>query len=311
MRLEPCESKTNELPPIPNGWFAAAWSRDLRKGEVQRLYAFERELVLFRTRSGEAVVLDAFCPHMGAHLGIDGKVVGETVACPYHGWQFDRGGSCTHIPYCDEIPSRAKVRGWPVLERNHMIFVWHHAEGAAPDWEPSEVADLYSDDWSEVRYAEFETDVHVQDMAENSCDPVHFQYVHKSPTVPEMEINIDGRVLKMKAKFANPVVGTHDLTSDVEGIGLAIVRSSYGPGMEMITYSSSLPIERNRTLTRWALTVTNNIVDMVGDDHMNGILAGVQQDVPIWKNKVHRQKPLFCKADGYLVEFRKWIRQFY
>ncbi len=312
MSLAPCESKTNELPPIPSGWYAAAWSRDLRKGEAQRLYAFERELVLFRTRSGEAVVLDAFCPHMGAHLGIEGRVVGETVACPYHGWQFDRSGQCTSIPYCDEIPSRAKVRPWHVVERNHMIFVWYHPEAKAPDWEPNEVPELNSPGWSEVRFAEFETDVHVQDMAENSCDPVHFQYVHKCPEIPQLEANTEGRVLKMWSKFKNiRAEGYHELTSDVECIGLATVRSSYGPGMEMITYSSSLPIERNRTLTRWALTVTENIVDFVGDEHMNGIIAGVQQDVPIWKHKVHRTKPLFCKADGYLVEFRKWIRRFY
>lgn len=310
MKLEVCESKTNALPPIPNGWYAAAWSRDLRKGEVQRLYAFEHELVLFRTRSGEAVVLNAFCPHMGAHLGIEGRVVGESVACPYHAWQFDRTGQCTHIPYCDEIPARAKVRPWPVLERNHMIFVWHHADGADPDWEPAEVPELNDQGWSEVRFAEFETPVHVQDMAENSCDPVHFQYVHKSPSIPEMEINTEGRVLKMWSKFKS-MEGDHELTSDVEGIGLATVRSKFGPGAEMITYSSSLPIDRDRTLTRWALTVTESIVDYVGDEHMNGIIAGVQQDIPIWKNKVHRHKPVFCKADNYLVEFRRWIRQFY
>lgn len=310
MTLAVCESKTNELPPIPNGWFAVAWSHDLRRGEVQRLYAFERELVLFRTRSGTPVILDAFCPHMGAHLGIEGRVVGESIACPFHAWQFDVTGQCTHIPYCDEIPARAQVRGWPVRELNHMIFAWHHGEGAEPDWEPMEIPELNSSGWAEVRFTDFETDVHVQDMAENSCDPVHFQYVHKTHGTPPMEVDIDGRMLKMRARFET-MQGGHDLTSVVEGVGLAVVRNSYGPGMEMITYSSSLPIERNRTLTRWALTVTDNIVDFVGDEHMNGIIAGVQQDVPIWQHKVHRHKPVFCKADTYLVAFRKWVRQFY
>ena len=31
----------------------------------------------------------------------------------------------------------------------------------------------------------------------------------------------------------------------------------------------------------------------------------------IWKNKVHRARPVLCEADTYLVEFRKWARQFY
>ena len=80
---------------------------------------------------------------------------------------------------------------------------------------------------------------------------------------------------------------------------------------EMLTYSSSLPVDENRTITRWSLTVTNAIVDMAGDQHINGIIAGLQQDLPIWRNKVHKHKPVFCKADTSLVQFRKWARQFY
>jgi cholesterol 7-dehydrogenase len=41
-------------------------------------------LVLFRTESGEAKVLDAYCPHMGADLGVGSKVVGDCIECPFH-----------------------------------------------------------------------------------------------------------------------------------------------------------------------------------------------------------------------------------
>ena len=44
---------------------------------------------------------------------------------------------------------------------------------------------------------------------------------------------------------------------------------------------------------------------------MTGLTQGVQQDLPIWTNKVHRARPVLCEADGYLAEFRKWARQFY
>jgi hypothetical protein len=33
--------------------------------------------------------------------------------------------------------------------------------------------------------------------------------------------------------------------------------------------------------------------------------------MPIWRNKVHRARPVLCEADVYLAEFRKWARQFY
>jgi hypothetical protein len=52
-------------------------------------------------------------------------------------------------------------------------------------------------------------------------------------------------------------------------------------------------------------------VDLAGEEFMQGLTTGVQQDFPIWKNKVHRARPVLCEADVYLADFRKWARQFY
>jgi phenylpropionate dioxygenase-like ring-hydroxylating dioxygenase large terminal subunit len=122
--------------PLPNGWFAVDWSRELREGDVKPIHYFGEDLVLFRTRSGVARVLDAFCPHLGAHLGHGGRVMAETVRCPFHGWQYDgASGQCTHIPYCERIPPQARVRSWDVQEKNGLVFVWRHAEAKPPEWD--------------------------------------------------------------------------------------------------------------------------------------------------------------------------------
>ena len=122
---------------IPNGWFAVAWSKDLVDGEVKRARYFGQEIVMFRTRAGAVHVLDAYSAHLGAHLGEGGRVVGETLRCPFHGWRYDGGGRCVDIPYYTEgtPPAAAKVRSWPVVEQNRMVFVWHHAEGLPPSWD--------------------------------------------------------------------------------------------------------------------------------------------------------------------------------
>ena len=90
--------QTTITPGIPNGWFAVAFSRDLQVGEVKRIRYFERELVLFRTREGHPKVLDAYCSHLGAHLAEGGRVIGETIRCPFHAWQYDGSGQCVSIP---------------------------------------------------------------------------------------------------------------------------------------------------------------------------------------------------------------------
>ena len=40
----------------------------------------------------EVGVTHAFCPHMGAHLGMGGVVVGNSLQCPFHGWSFNVAG---------------------------------------------------------------------------------------------------------------------------------------------------------------------------------------------------------------------------
>ena len=76
-----CDSKTNTAPDFPIGWWSVARSHELKPGDVKAVSALDRELVVYRTEAGEARVHDAFCPHLGAHLGVNGKVVGESIQC--------------------------------------------------------------------------------------------------------------------------------------------------------------------------------------------------------------------------------------
>ena len=179
-----CDSKTNTAPDFPIGWWSVARSHELEPGDVKAVSALDRELVVYRTESGEARVHDAFCPHLGAHLGVNGKVVGESIQCPFHGWQFGGDGKCNHIPYCDTIPTRAKVQNWPTSEVNGEIYMWFHPTGAEPDREVPVIEQIGDENWTEPRQVEFNIPVHIQDIAENSCDPEHFQYVHKQNQTP-------------------------------------------------------------------------------------------------------------------------------
>ena len=97
-----------DLPPYPRGWFCVGISSELGPGDVRPASYFGRELVLFRTQAGEARVLDAYCPHLGAHLGHGGKIDGEVIVCPFHGWRFDGNGTGTAMLYGKRIPKAAK-----------------------------------------------------------------------------------------------------------------------------------------------------------------------------------------------------------
>jgi len=61
-------------PPYPNGWFALLRSRELEPGASISVNALGQNFAVFRDRRGTVHILDAYCPHLGANLGIGGKV---------------------------------------------------------------------------------------------------------------------------------------------------------------------------------------------------------------------------------------------
>ena len=93
------EINQKDYPPFyPNGWLPVLESSVLKKSQILPIFAFGNDLVAFRSTAGKVTVLDAYCPHLGAHLGYGGRVINDTVNCPFHGWVFNQSGDCVHIP---------------------------------------------------------------------------------------------------------------------------------------------------------------------------------------------------------------------
>ncbi|XP_067119656.1 cholesterol 7-desaturase nvd-like [Centruroides vittatus] len=136
--------RAKEYPPVyPNGWIPLLESRDLPIGKCKPVTALGQQFVIFRRKTGTCFVLDAYCPHLGAHLGTDGKVHEDCIECPFHGWRFaGQDGSCVKIPYAEKIPEVAKIKSWETIEQNGFIYVWHHAEGQPPLWKPPVIPEI-------------------------------------------------------------------------------------------------------------------------------------------------------------------------
>lgn len=124
------------------GWIPVATSADLPDGGVIPLRVQGDELVLWRGDSGQPHALEAFCQHLGAHLGYKGRVHGEDIRCFYHEWTWSPAGENTDIPYDSRVHKGRRIRPWYAQERNGVIFLWHPGPGgegepARPAPEPS------------------------------------------------------------------------------------------------------------------------------------------------------------------------------
>ena len=84
--------------PMPFGWFVVCYSDELAKGEVKPVTYFERELVVWRGEDGAPRVLDAYCPHLGAHLGYGGKVNGQRYSMPFSLMELEWRRRCNRHP---------------------------------------------------------------------------------------------------------------------------------------------------------------------------------------------------------------------
>jgi nitrite reductase/ring-hydroxylating ferredoxin subunit len=87
---------------------------DLPPGTGMAVYAGGRDIGLFNL-GDEIVAIGNECPHQSGSLG-DGRLEGEIITCPLHGWEFDaRTGACMTIPG-ESVPRfRARVEGGVVF----------------------------------------------------------------------------------------------------------------------------------------------------------------------------------------------------
>ncbi|HUO48504.1 MAG TPA: Rieske (2Fe-2S) protein, partial [Acidimicrobiales bacterium] len=115
------------FPSVPDGWFSICASDDLATGQPATFEYLNRELVAFRAGDGRVRVFDAYCPHLGAHLGYGGRVCDDGIVCPFHGWRFDGTGRLVEVPRLEGRPPPISAATWETCERNGRVFIWHHA----------------------------------------------------------------------------------------------------------------------------------------------------------------------------------------
>jgi 3-ketosteroid 9alpha-monooxygenase subunit A len=309
-------------PPIPNGWFGLAYVDELPPGTIVPLRYFARDLVLFRTESGEIAAFDAHCPYCGAHFAYGGTVAGELLRCPKHGTTFDVKGRCIENPLLPGAPALTAGTLTLKIVADHVI-AWHHAEGLPPQWDiPDDVPEWGTPDgkrneeWTDFERRRWKIRTRNQEMAENAVDSVHFHYVHGTQNMPVSQAEVKGHILRVFSDTGMETPQGH-VDGSVEslsyGFGIGFVR--FKGLAETLLMSSVTPIDEDNVDVRFSFAVKKlggrSITRGVGLAFINEVSRQLGQDIPIWENKIQLERPMITEGDGPVGLFRRWSKQFY
>lgn len=326
------------FPPssFPNGWYAVTSLEELAKKKVLPIKALGRDMVAFKTESGAISVLDAHCPHQGAHLGHGGTIRGETIECPFHKWCFDTSGKCEKVPYssCTPKGKKSELHVYPITERQGMILIYYSSDYSAPTWEVADFAkDLEGGNWTSPRYTEIMMKTHIQEFAENAIDVPHFHPVHGSE---ENSVELDktqpfGANLEFDANLVYPGSGIGQFGKKVgvhlhwrfSGLGVFDNHVTLkGLPMELRQYFFFTPVDEENVRLQIALRVNKDkinlftpfrylIVKLIEKQNRKILIRNFEEDRAIWENKKFREHPLLCPGDGPVPHLRTWMKQFY
>ena len=306
----------NAISGYPRGWFVVCFSDEIATGAAIPLRYFGQDLVAFRGEDGRVRVLEAYCAHMGAHLGVGGKVVGATIRCPFHGWCYDGDGNCVEIPYARKIPPKARQQAWPVREVNGVVLVHHDPSGAAPAFEIPPIPEYGDADWLPWSVSRYHIKTHPREIVDNLADRAHFAFVHRT-AIDEFDFSVDSHTatqrVKGRAFLASGGVDPFSSTTTYHGPGYLLMRMD-GVLQNYMLFAHT-PVGENSLDLRLAVSIkivgdrktTEGYVGM----YLDNLRKGFEDDIKIWENKIYREPALLCDGDGPIGRLRRWYRQFY
>jgi nitrite reductase/ring-hydroxylating ferredoxin subunit len=303
--------------PMPFGWFKVAMPDEVPPSKVVTRRLFGTSVVLWRDAEGTIACQEAFCPHLGAHIGVGGTVESSRIRCPFHGWAFDAAGANVEIPYVARPNRKAKLRTYPTRQHAGIVFAWYHPAGVAPLWDLMDIPEFEDAEYGRYEVFDFTIKTCLQELGENGFDHAHFQFVHSHPkvgTIEKIEFRGFDRTVLTLQKFPSSK-GPVDARIDIFGRGPGMAITRYHGLIDASLIGCSTPIDDETS----HLTFLFSLKNPDGDQHVTNIakafvssvISEVGQDIPIWENKRYQPTPALAASEKPITQFRRWFEQFY
>ncbi|MBA2393760.1 MAG: aromatic ring-hydroxylating dioxygenase subunit alpha [Ktedonobacteraceae bacterium] len=309
-------------PILINDWHVVAYAPDLKADTPMAVRLLDEDIVLWRVNEKVHAWRD-LCVHRGTRLSL-GKIQGETLMCPYHGWTYDETGQCVRFPAhpTQKPPKTACVKTYQVREQ--YDWIWVSLGNPTQDIAPFTQWDDPS--FRKIHCGPYHYNASGPRAIENFLDVAHFPFVHQGylgdPERPEIndyevEIRPDGVTARdITVWQPDPdglgagasVTYTYDVLRSLTAF---FIKSSSGPRFAM--YFTVTPVSELRSIA-WT-HVAMDYGNMSEEEVRNFQDVITLQDVPIVESQRPELLPLDLQAELHLrsdrtaVAYRKWLRQ--
>ncbi len=322
-------------PPgrYPEGWYLVEIARKLPAGGILEKEWMGQQIVAWRDDAGRVCVCEAYCPHLGGHLGPKGGgcVINGRLVCPFHGFEYDAAGRCVATPNTPP-PKTARLNVYEARELNGLILAWWSPAGRGPQWELPEWPEK---EWHRLDYGSLHFRGHPQETTENSVDFNHLQYVHGYLAVERAgEVQVDGARLRSQFNFRRklylfgaPILTRVAAAVHVWGLGYSFVEfHERASGLKLRQWILSTPvndthvrlvaalqIKRREPGQKWLAAVLLACLpaSWLSRFFVSRVMHDVRQDVAIWENKRYQPLPILNRYDAGIATYRKYCEQFY
>ena len=291
-------------------WYAIARSDEVGAGEVIGRDFLDGRAIAYRGENGQAVVMNAYCRHLGADLSM-GKVFGNDIRCAFHHWQYGPDGACTKIPASEKIPKAAKMFKYPTVEKWGLIWAFN---GAKPLFDVPEFVDYVEPDL-DLRTAEaFDLPVEPWVPFTNSMDFQHLRVLHglKIECDPDA-IDVGDYRIQYDVRFEDPNLGVFDQRIRVTGTNTIALAGRLN-GMAILSMATGTPTPDGRT-HGWSVTATPKAEGsdaereqrlQIGEAFFKRL---IDEDTPIMQT-IRFHDGLLIDADRALARFLQYVRRF-
>ena len=308
-----------------NDWHPVATVAQLEPGKLLPVRLLGEELVLWRS-GDQIMVWQDLCVHRGTKLSL-GKVVddGQRVECPYHGWTYNTGGRCVHIPAHPEQvpPEKATVKQYRTRVQYELVWVTfgepEHDIPPFPEWE--------NDAYRKLLCGPYPLQAAGPRIVENFLDIAHFPFVHEGilgvrsrPEIADYHAEItDDGVLAQGVRVYQPDpygTGIGDTVAYTyrayRPLTAYLLKESDGPSFSILLVVTPHDAVAS---TVWMWMAMNYSHDTPAEELIAWQDEIFAQDAPIVESQRPELLPLDLQAELHLrsdrtaISYRQWLNQ--